>query len=96
MAGDSAKILLCDCEGSVRTDPAAMCAACPGGDPSQGAVHGSLCRLEVDTLAQALTDGPVIVACAQESARFGEVADDLGVDTLVGTVDLREIGRAHV
>ena len=86
MAGETAKILLCDCEGSIRTDPARMCDACPGTEK----VHSSLCRSEGEALGAALTAGPVIVACAQEEARFAETADDLGVDTLAGTVDIRD------
>ena len=84
MAGT--RILLCDCEGSIRTDPNAMCAACPGAD----AVHTSLCRLETGVLARALADGPVIVACAQEERRFAEIAEDVEADTLAGTVDIRD------
>lgn len=90
MAGENTRILLCDCEGSIRTDPAAMCAACPGAAPSDRRVHTSLCRLETEVLAAALTDGPVIVACAQEEARFAEVAEDRDVETLAGTFDIRD------
>ncbi len=86
MAGDAMKILLCDCEGSIRTDPEAMCAACPGAQD----VHTSLCRTQTDVLANALADGPLIVACAQEERRFAEIADELEADTLAGTVDIRD------
>jgi len=86
MAGDDIKILLCDCEGSVVTDPGALCAACPGAE----GVQSSLCRAETDTLAAALQAGPVIVACAQEEARFVEIAEELEADTLAGTVDIRD------
>ncbi len=86
MAGDEIAILLCDCEGSVTTDPEALCAACPGAE----GVHGSLCQAEIPALASALQAGPVVVACAQEEARFAEIAEDLGVGTLAGTVDIRD------
>ncbi len=86
MTEGATTILLCNCEGSVGTEPDAICAVCPGAQT----VHDSLCRLETETLAAALSDGPVVVACAQEEARFAEIAEDLGVDTLAGTVDLRD------
>ena len=86
MADQGVEILLCDCEGSVKTDPGKMCAACPGA----AGVHTSLCRTQTDVLAKALSTGPVIVACAQEEGRFIEVAEEMGVETLAGAVDIRD------
>lgn len=86
MADESIEILLCDCEGSIATDPDKMCAACPG----TVAVHTSLCRVQTDVLAKALTSGPVIVACAQEEGRFVEIAEEMDVATLAGVVDIRD------
>jgi len=86
MAGEDTRVLLCDCEGSIRTDSGAMCAACPGAE----AVHTSLCRTEAGILTAALAAGPVVVACAQEERRFAEIAEEMEAETLTGTVDIRD------
>ncbi len=72
------RLILCDCLGSQRVDPARLSditgLAC-------SRIHTALCTTEIDSAAQALEGGEAIIACAQEQRRFEELADDLGLDT---------------
>ena len=81
-------LLLCDCEGSVQTDTEAVCRACTfAGDAS---FHTSLCRTEVGTVAKALAEGDVIVACAQEAARFDDLIEEIDGSGALSTIDVRD------
>ncbi|WP_347313445.1 4Fe-4S binding protein [Defluviimonas sp. SAOS-178_SWC] len=68
-------LILCDCLGSQIIDRdtvgKATGLAC-------SRVHTALCTREMDRAAAAITDGDAIIACAQEAARFAELAADLG------------------
>ncbi|XDA99629.1 4Fe-4S binding protein [Sulfitobacter sp. LCG007] len=83
MAG---KLLLCDCLGTQIVDAVrlqdATGASCSG-------VCSSLCTTEIGVVAKALREGPVTVACGQETARFAELAEDLGTGQ-PGSVDIRD------
>lgn len=81
------KILLCDCEGSAVVDKSAICGACA----KHGATsfHTSLCRAEMGTLAKALGEGDVTVACAQETAVFEEIEQEANGGA-VHTLDIRD------
>ena len=82
------KLLLCDCEGSVTTDKTAVRTACSlAGDAS---FHESLCRTELGTVAEALAKGDLIVACAQESARFEDVSEEVEGAGSLTTFDIRD------
>lgn len=82
------KILLCDCEGSVETDKNSVCGACSfAGDAS---FHTSLCRTEMGTLADALAQGDLTVACSQETAHFEDIADEVGGNNALTTLDIRD------
>ena len=82
------KLLLCDCEGSVETDQAGVCGACSFA--GEASFHTSLCRTEMGTVAEALAQGDLIVACAQEAARFDEIAEETETDSALATVDVRD------
>ncbi len=66
-------LLLCDCEGSGRLDPAAAGLDAP--------VCSSLCRLETARVADAAraaaaASAPLVIACAQETAVFEAILEE--------------------
>ncbi len=70
------RVLVCNCEKSMKVDGAAIARAL---DISGLPVHSQLCRAEIGVFEQALaSDDGVFVACTQESALFSEVAEDAG------------------
>jgi len=82
----SKTLLLCDCLGSQTVDAAALgkatglaCSGC----------HTSLCTTQIDIAAKAIETGDVAIACLQESYRFAEVAEELGVDAPL-FIDIRD------
>lgn len=68
------QLILCDCLGSQPVDRAALSHAT--GLPCSR-VHTALCTREIDSAAKAISDGDVIIACAQEAPRFEELAAEL-------------------
>lgn len=80
------RLLLCDCLGSQTVDATAI-----GGvaslDPSK--VYTNLCGTQTEAAAKAIEAGDVMIACAQESAFFEMLAEELGVDA-PGFVDIRD------
>jgi ferredoxin len=82
-------VLLCDCEGTMSFDGAALTKACGGkGDLF---VHNHLCRTQIDRFEAALhIGGPLIVACTQEAPLFSEVATGTAPDVALGFVNIRE------
>ncbi len=67
-------LLLCDCLGTQAIDAKAIADAtgltCPR-------VHTALCTREIDVVARAMEAGVPVIACAQEAARFTDLAADL-------------------
>jgi len=87
-ASGGRRLLLCDCEGSMAPDAAALGAACA---LKTGHVHHQLCRREIAGFRQALDEGgEVVVACAQEAPVFAELADEAGAETALRFVDIRD------
>ncbi len=82
------KLLLCDCEASVDTDKEAICRACSSMDSPS--FHTSLCNSEMGIVAEALARGDVMVACAQETARFEEIAEEIDGAGTLSTLDIRD------
>ncbi|MFC3616666.1 4Fe-4S binding protein [Lutimaribacter marinistellae] len=80
------RVMLCSCGGSQRLDADGLEASC---GVSCTRVHEALCTAEIETAAEAMRAGPVVIACGQESARFEELAEELGAD-LPLMVDLRD------
>lgn len=82
----SKRLILCNCLGSQSIDATALSAA---SGFSCSRVHSSLCTAEISTAAEEIERGDAVICCAQESQRFSEVADELGVDTPL-FLDLRD------
>ncbi len=83
----ASKLILCDCEGTQSLNADGISAAC---DTECSKVHTALCTRQIQTAAELMTgDEQVVFACAQESAVFSELAEELGVEA-PGFVDLRD------
>lgn len=79
-------LILCDCLGTQSLDPEALSQA-TGLQCSK--VHAGLCVHDTGSLATAIATGEAVIACAQETALFEELAEDLDVGP-PETVDLRD------
>jgi ferredoxin len=74
------RVLLCDCEGTMPVDAAALARALGGG--AAPPLHHQLCRAQLQAFRTSLEAGtPLLVACGQEVACFSEEAGE--------TADLR-------
>ncbi len=80
------KLILCDCGGTQSLDSAAL-EASTGLATSR--VHTALCTGELGSLEAAMSEGDVLVACAQMEATFTALAEDLEKPH-PGTVDIRD------
>ncbi len=80
------QVLLCNCEGSQSLDRDGLQQSC---GLACSRVYHALCTVEIEAAARAMQDGPTIIACGQEGARFEELAEDLGVEAPF-MVDLRD------
>ncbi|AUH33439.1 4Fe-4S binding protein [Paracoccus tegillarcae] len=80
------KILLCDCLGSQKLNPARLEQAT---GQSMSSVHTDLCLRQIDAAASAIAEGDVLIACGQEARRFAEIAAGLGLDA-PPCVDIRD------
>lgn len=84
MTGDSTRLFLCNCEGSMDVAPEGLGQllerlAAAGGAAPEVSFHRQLCRAELGKFETALSRGaPICVGCTQESALFAEVAQDAG------------------
>jgi len=88
---DGKRVLVCNCEGTMPLDGAALAKACGATMDSPGAVSTQLCRAELSRFQAALKAGePVTVACTQESPLFDEQREDAGSTTPVSYVNIRE------
>ncbi len=82
------RLLVCDCEGTMRPDPAALASGL--GANGEIKVHTQLCRRQIDQFQNALAgDAPLLVACTQEAPLFSELAEEEGRD-LPAFVNIRE------
>ncbi|MDW4548657.1 4Fe-4S binding protein [Defluviimonas sp. D31] len=70
----SKRLLLCDCLGSQKIDAEALAKAT---GLAVSRVHSALCTGEIAAAAKALGEEEVVVACAQEAARFAELAAEI-------------------
>lgn len=85
---DGHELLICDCQGSMPLDGAALAKAC-GADKADIATE--LCGAQIDLFERALKrNAPLIVACTQEAPRFEEIRIDSGRDAVIGYVNIRE------
>lgn len=83
------RVILCDCEGSGRLDPAAAGPQTP--------VCSSLCRTEIGRVVAAAREAaadqaPLLIGCAQEEAAFEEAIETAELDAPLDwrAVDLRD------
>lgn len=83
---------ICSCNDTLSIDAKALAAALDTGAPVH--VHRELCRKDIGALATALGGEDCIVACTQETALFGEVAQqhetDTGKRTPLKFINIRE------
>ncbi|MBP7641272.1 MAG: [Fe-S]-binding protein, partial [Thauera sp.] len=81
------RIHLCDCNRSFALDAGRL-------SGSAGAAlhcHHALCGAELPALEASLTSGQAVhVACTQESALFGELAEEAGAGERIRFFNLRE------
>jgi ferredoxin len=82
------RCLVCDCEGTMRLDAAALARGL--GSAREPRVHHQLCRAQLDGYRREVAaGGPLLVACTQEAPLFGEVAAGAG-GADVAFVNVRE------
>ena len=82
------RLLLCSCENSMEVDTATAAAAL-GDVEVKSATR--LCTGDIDVAAAALgLDGTTLVACGQMSTLFEELAEELGAENRLATVDIRD------
>ncbi len=67
-------LILCDCLGSQTIDREAIATAT---GLACSRIHTALCTREIARAAEAITQGDALFACAQEAARFTELAAEL-------------------
>jgi ferredoxin len=82
------RVLVCDCEGTMPLDGAALGRACGAGAAS---VHKALCRAQIAEVEKAGREAaPLLVACTQEAPLFLETLADRPADHEVRFVNIRE------
>ena len=83
------KLMLCDCERTMKLDAKAIASGLGLSDVPEICSH--LCRTEVDKFADALKTGePLMVACTQEAPLFRELAEEAGKPEAVAFTNIRE------
>ena len=80
------KLIVCDCLGSQKIDPASISDAT---GLACSKLYTSLCMDQLGDAAEQMATGDVIVACQQERARFQELAAEIDAPE-PGFVDLRD------
>ena len=74
-----ARLLVCNCRGSMRIDGAKLSTALGLAEPL--VVHRELCRAQMERFEAALGGaGPLLVACTQEVAAFSAVVEERGAE----------------
>lgn len=83
------KVLVCNCEVTMALDGRRLGEAL--GDDQPIEVCTQLCRAQIDRFKQVVGDGgPVLVGCTQEAPLFEETRAEIGPDTPVAYVNIRE------
>jgi ferredoxin len=80
---------VCSCNDTLSLDARALAAALKLGEPLT--VHRALCRNDAAAFQAALGEPDVIVACTQEAALFGELAEAAGARPDLRFVNVREL-----
>lgn len=82
------RLLLCSCEGSMKTDPNSASVALGGADVVP---VNALCTTDLDVVGTALNgEGTTMIACGQMSSLFEELAEEIGAEGKLATVDIRD------
>ena len=91
MSLEGKTLKVCSCNRTVALDAKALAAALKSAAPL--VVHEQLCRKDAAAFQAALGQGDdVIVACTQEAALFGELADEARASANLKFVNVREHG----
>jgi heterodisulfide reductase subunit A-like polyferredoxin len=88
MALQDKTIKLCSCNGTMALDAKALAAALKRGAPLT--VHTEMCRREAGLFQAALGEPEVLVACTQEAALFGELAQAAESKSRLDFLNIRE------
>lgn len=87
MSGIDKTLHVCNCNGTMPLDAAALSRALELAGPLP--VHTELCQKELARFADQAA-GDVLVACTQEARLFGDVAEDSGKTQTIRFVNIRE------
>ena len=89
---DGREVLVCDCEGTMPLDGAALTRACAKAGLEGDLVLAShLCRTHIDRFMKAVGTGePLTIACTQEAPLFAEAANEIRADADLRFVNIRE------
>lgn len=88
---DGRTLLVCDCEGTMPLDGGALAKACGTAAEGTPRVATQLCRAQLDRVAQAAAQGPLMIACTQEGPVFAEAAEEaVGDSADIRLVNIRE------
>ena len=91
MSLEGKTLRVCSCNRTVGIDVKALATALKSSEPLT--LHESLCRKDAAAFQNALgADGEVIVACTQEAALFGELAEQARAKAELKFVNVREHG----
>jgi len=88
MSLEGKTLKVCSCNRTLSLDAKALAAALKSGAPLQ--VHEQLCRKDAGAFQAALGESDVIVACTQETALFGELAETAAGAARIRFVNVRE------
>src|SRR5258708_18351220 len=88
MSLEGKTLKVCSCNRTVGIDAKALAGALKSSTPL--VVHDQLCRKDAPAFQSALGDSDVIVACTQEAALFGELAEQAGARANLKFVNVRE------
>ena len=90
MSLEGKTLKVCSCNRTIGIDANALARALKGG--AALAVHDQLCRKDAGAFQAVLNDTDVLVACTQEAALFGELAEQARSQANVKFVNVRELG----
>lgn len=88
MRPDGRRLLLCNCERSMRLDPQGLAQALVTDEPF---VHSGLCTTQAENFKRAAAgDAPLLIGCTQEAPLFLELAEESGLRAPLAFVNIRE------
>ena len=90
MSLEGKTLKVCSCNRTVGIDAKALASALKSAAPL--VVHDQLCRKDAAAFQSAVGDSEVIVACTQEAALFGELAEQARAQAEIKFVNVREQG----